>query len=35
MFPSKPLLNSKIAWRMHLISIFALIVGLTLFFKVR
>ena len=35
MFPSKPLLNSKIAWRMHLVSIFALIVGLTLFFKVR
>lgn len=35
MFPSKPLLNSKIAWRMHIVSVFALIIGLTLFFKVR
>jgi len=32
MFASKPLLNSKIAWRMHLISIFALITGLVVFF---
>jgi len=31
-FASKPLLNSKIAWRMHLVSIFALITGLVVFF---
>ncbi len=31
-FSSKPLLNSKIAWRMHLMSIFALIAGLVIFF---
>jgi phospho-N-acetylmuramoyl-pentapeptide-transferase len=34
-FGSKPLLNSKIAWRMHLVSIFALIVGGVIFFGVR
>lgn len=31
-FASKPLLNSKIAWRMHLVSIFAMITGLVVFF---
>lgn len=31
-FTSKPLLNSKIAWRMHLVSVFALIAGLVIFF---
>jgi len=31
-FASKPLLNSKIAWRMHLVSVFALIAGLVIFF---
>lgn len=34
-FTSKSLLNSKIAWRMHLISIFALIVGMVIFFGIR
>lgn len=34
-FASKSLLNSKIAWRMHLVSIFALIVGMVIFFGVR
>ncbi len=28
-------INSKIVWRFHLVSLFALIVGLVLFFKVR
>jgi phospho-N-acetylmuramoyl-pentapeptide-transferase len=32
---SKPLVNAKIAWRMHLISIFALIVGFIVFFGLR
>ncbi|MCL2284123.1 MAG: hypothetical protein FWC26_12475 [Fibromonadales bacterium] len=32
---SKPLVNAKIAWRMHLISFFALIVGLIVFFGLR
>jgi len=31
-YASKPLLNSKIAWRMHLVSIFAMITGLVVFF---
>jgi len=34
-FSSKSLLNSKIAWRMHLVSIFALIVGMVIFFGIR
>ena len=34
-FPSKPLMNSKIVWRMHLISIFALIVSMVIFFGIR
>jgi phospho-N-acetylmuramoyl-pentapeptide-transferase len=34
-FSSKPLLNSKIVWRMHLISVFMLIIGLVIFFKIR
>ena len=34
-FPSKPLMNSKIVWRMHLISIFALIVSMVIFFGLR
>src|SRR5574344_84789 len=34
-FASKPLLNSKIVWRMHLVSIFALIVSMVIFFGVR
>lgn len=34
-FASKPLLNSKIVWRMHIVSIISLIVGLVIFFKVR
>ena len=34
-FASKSLLNSKIAWRMHLVSIFALIVGMVIFFGIR
>lgn len=33
-FSSKPLLNSKIVWRMHLISIFALIGSLVIFFGI-
>jgi len=32
---SKPLVNAKIAWRMHLISFFALILGLIVFFGLR
>lgn len=34
-FPSKKLLNSKIVWRMHIISIIALIAGFVIFFKLR
>ena len=34
-FPSKPLMNSKIVWRMHLISIFSLIVSMVIFFGIR
>ena len=34
-FPSKPLMNSKIVWRMHLVSIFALIVSMVIFFGIR
>ncbi len=34
-FTSKPLLNSKIVWRFHLVSIVMLILGLVLFFKAR
>lgn len=34
-YPHTPLLNSKIAWRMHLISIFALIIGMIIFFGIR
>jgi phospho-N-acetylmuramoyl-pentapeptide-transferase len=32
---SKPLVNAKIAWRMHLVSFFALILGLIVFFGLR
>lgn len=32
---SKPLVNAKIAWRMHLVSFFALIVGFIVFFGLR
>jgi len=32
---SKPLVNAKIAWRMHLISLFALILGFIVFFGLR
>jgi phospho-N-acetylmuramoyl-pentapeptide-transferase len=32
---SKPLLNSKIAWRMHLVSIIAFLIGCVIFFGVR
>lgn len=32
---SKPLVNAKIAWRMHLVSIFALILGFIVFFGLR
>jgi UDP-N-acetylmuramyl pentapeptide phosphotransferase/UDP-N-acetylglucosamine-1-phosphate transferase len=32
---SKPLVNAKIAWRMHLISFFALISGFIIFFGLR
>jgi phospho-N-acetylmuramoyl-pentapeptide-transferase len=32
---SKPLVNAKIAWRMHLISFFALILGFIVFFGLR
>jgi phospho-N-acetylmuramoyl-pentapeptide-transferase len=32
---SKPLVNAKIAWRMHLISFFALIIGFIVFFGLR
>lgn len=35
LFPSKPLLNSKIVWRMHLVSIFALIASMVIFFGIR
>jgi phospho-N-acetylmuramoyl-pentapeptide-transferase len=35
LYPSKALLNSKIVWRMHIISLFALIVSLIVFFKIR
>lgn len=34
-FSSKPLMNSKIVWRMHLVSIFALIVSFVIFFGIR
>lgn len=34
-FISKQALNSKIVWRMHLISIFALIVSMVIFFGIR
>ena len=34
-FPSKPLRNSKIVWRMHLVSIFALIFSMVVFFGIR
>ena len=34
-FPSKPLMNSKIVWRMHLVSIFALIFSMVVFFGIR
>lgn len=34
-FTSKPLLNSKIVWRMHLVSVFALLLSWILFFKAR
>ncbi len=32
---SKPLVNAKIAWRMHLISFFALLIGFVVFFGLR
>jgi phospho-N-acetylmuramoyl-pentapeptide-transferase len=32
---SKPLVNAKIAWRMHLISFFALLLGFIVFFGLR
>jgi len=32
---SKPLVNAKIAWRMHLISFFALLIGFIVFFGLR
>jgi phospho-N-acetylmuramoyl-pentapeptide-transferase len=34
-FQSKPLLNSKIVWRFHLVSVIMLIIGLVIFFKAR
>lgn len=34
-FASKPLLNSKIVWRMHLVSVISLLMGLVIFFKAR
>ncbi|MCK9183235.1 MAG: phospho-N-acetylmuramoyl-pentapeptide-transferase [Fibrobacteraceae bacterium] len=34
-FASKPLLNSKIVWRMHLVSIFSLIMSMVIFFGIR
>jgi phospho-N-acetylmuramoyl-pentapeptide-transferase len=34
-YPSKQMLNSKIMWRFHLTSIFALLLGLLIFFKIR
>jgi phospho-N-acetylmuramoyl-pentapeptide-transferase len=34
-FPSKPLMNSKIVWRMHLVSIFALIFSMVVFFGIK
>lgn len=34
-FASKPQMNSKIVWRMHLVSIFALIVSFVIFFGIR
>lgn len=34
-YPNRRMLNSKIAWRMHLVSLMALIFALTIFFKVR
>jgi len=34
-FASKPLMNSKIVWRMHLVSIFALIFSMVVFFGIR
>ncbi len=34
-FASKQLLNSKIVWRMHLISLFALVVSMVIFFGIR
>jgi len=34
-FASKPQMNSKIVWRMHLVSIFALIFSMVVFFGIR
>lgn len=34
-FPTKAMLNSKIVWRMHLVSLLALVLSLVVFFKVR
>lgn len=34
-FASKPLMNSKIVWRMHLISLFALVLSMVIFFGIR
>lgn len=34
-FPNRAMLNSKIVWRMHLVSLFALVLSLVVFFKVR
>lgn len=34
-FASKPLLNSKIVWRMHIISVISLLAGIVIFLKVR
>jgi len=34
-YPNKQELNSKIAWRFHLVSLFTLLLGLLIFFKIR
>ena len=34
-FDSKQLLNSKIIWRFHIVSVFMLILGMVIFFKAR
>lgn len=34
-FKDKQLLNSKIVWRFHLVSVFAFLVGTLIFFKIR